>query len=382
MSYRTVCWVQVPVKPKTLMEEWVLGPLRFVISQHGNIIQEGQALPAQWPKTQQIILVFPAVDVLLVEGSWPQLRALNTHQLREALPNLTEDWLVSSPQSVHFSLGVWRGGAPEVTVAVIDLAWMSWLMAHLDSNQRAVLRAHPVTILQNEDSVLSWKWPDLDSTVIHPLVSIRTMRDQGYGYWNDDSSNLMKYYGHQPMAMTFPQLVQQMEQLDQGELLDLCQFEFAAPMGLSRLAHSKWRFSVILIVLTGIVYLGSLNILALNEYFEVQKWQGQMFAVAHHWMAQIEDTHDSAVLMEHFYEGRLANQNKGLEDRMVVLTTRLGEMLKGAPSDAVQQLNYHDECLLVKFKLGFDPKVLVEQGKPALEKQESDVWKYCPEGLE
>lgn len=382
MSYETVCWVQIPVKPKTLMEEWVLGPLCFVVSQHKKIIQEGKALPQQWPKTQKIVLVFPAVDVLLVEGNWPQLRSLNAHQLQEALPNLTEDWLLSSPQGVHYALGVWRGSAPEITIAIIDLAWMRWLMAHLEASQRAVLRAHPVSMLQSEDSVWSWEWPDLDSVTNHSLVSVRTTRDQGFGYWNDGSSNLMKTYGHQPSPMTFVQMVQQIEQLDQSVFLDLCQFEFSAPMGLSRLAHSNWRFSLVLMGLTGMIYLISLNMLALSEYFEVHKWQRQMLDVAHHWMPQMDDTNDPAVLMEHFYEGRLASQNKGLEDRMVVLATRLGQMLKGAPSDVVQQLSYHHDCLWVKFKLGFDPKGLVEQGKPVLEKQESDTWKYCPESME
>ena len=382
MTYGTVCWVQIPVRPKTLMEEWVLGPFRFVVSQHKNIIQEGQALPAQWPKTQKIIFVFPAVDVLLVEGNWPQLRSLTVHQLHEALPNLTEDWLLSSPQGVHFALGVWRGTAPEITVAMIDLAWVRWLMSHLDSSQRAVLQAHPVTVLQDEDSVLSWEWPDLDSTMTHFLVSVRTMRVQGFGYWNDVSSNAMKYYGHQPNAMTFTQMVRQLVPFDHSLFLDLCQFEFAAPMGLSRLAHSKWRFPIILMILTGIIYLISLNMLAFKEHLDVQKWQGQMADVAHHWMAKIDDTNDSAVLMEHFYEGRQANQNKGLEDRMVVLVTRLGLLLKGTPSDVIQQLSYHDDCLWVKFKLGFDPKGLVEQGKPVLEKQDANTWKYCSEGLE
>ncbi|MHB8353878.1 MAG: type II secretion system protein GspL, partial [Burkholderiales bacterium] len=134
--------------------------------------------------------------------------------------------------------------------------------------------------------------------------------------------------------------------------VNLCQFEFAPPLGglLERLR--SWRPALLLL---GLALL--LQLLALNAYWAKLAWQKHQ--INQSMQVLVRDTLPNALpdlapalALKRALENQRAGQGGALPGDFSVLASRLTALLANEPGDTLQQLDYRDDSLYLRFKPG------------------------------
>jgi len=344
--------VALPLKPQTSPDRWSLGSLPFVLTEGRGaprFVREGQAPLDELPPAAQTILVMAAPDVLLLEAPWPHLETLSRARVREALPNLLEESLIQSVEQCHFALGARDATRNVMTVAVVDLAWMRFVHEAFSGAGRTALKILPAQLLQPQGV--------LETLMVHPGLQVMSWRGGAQSGWGlcldpqEAGSGLPSLPpGTTPHAS--PGL-RAWALSGEGEgALNLCQFEFAAPLGglLERLR--PWRSALVLL---GLALL--LQLVALNAYWAKLAWQKHqlnqsMQALVRDTLPNAPQDLTPALALKRALENQRAGQGGALPGDFSVLASRLTALLASEPGDTLQQLDYRDDSFYLRFKPG------------------------------
>ena len=362
-----------------------MGSLPFVLTEgRGSLhfVREGQAPLGELPPAAQTILVMAAPDVLLLEAPWPHLETLSRARVREALPNLLEESLIQPVEQCHFALGARDATRNFMTVAVVDLAWMRFVHEAFAGTGRTALKMLPAQLLQPQGS--------LESQALQPGLVVMSWRggaQSGWGLFLDSPAPQEALSGLPPLpAGTTAHPSQGLRAWAlSGEAegaINLCQFEFAAPLGglLERLR--PWRPALVLL---GLALL--LQLTALNAYWAKLAWQKHR--IQQSMQDLVRDTLPDgpsdlapALAMKRALESQRASQGGALPGDFSVLASRLAALLANEPGDTLQQLDYRDDSFYLHFKPGVAVDALQKkagQGTP-LHDEGRGVWRLSGGG--
>ncbi len=322
-----------------------------------RLVREGLAPVSELPPAAQTVLVMAAPDVLLLEAPWPHLETLSRERVREALPNLLEESLIQSVEQCHFALGARDATRNVMTVAVVDLAWMRFVHEAFSGAGRSAPRIVPAQLLQSQAS--------LETLPMRPALNDAGLEERTVLSWRGAAQSgwgLSLNAQEGPPAL--PQLPPGTTAHPSGGLrawalsgeaegaVNLCQFEFAPPLGgvLERL--SPWRSALVLL---GLALL--LQLVALNAYWAKLAWQKHQ--ITQSMQALVRDTLPNApqdlspaLTLKRALENQRALQGGALPGDFSVLASRLSTVLAREPGDTLQQLDYRDDSLYLRFKPG------------------------------
>lgn len=331
-----------------------------------HVVREGQAPLQELPPAAQTVLVMAAPDVLLLEAAWPHLETLSRARVREALPNLLEESLIQSVEQCHFALGARDAGRNVVTVGVVDLAWMRFIHEAFTQAGRTALKVVPAQLLQPQGTLQAvparLALGEANAGTLR-VISWRGGLQSGWGLClaeQEDGANLP----HLPEGTALqPSPGLRAWALAGGvELpLDLCQFDFAPPLGGLLEYLRPWRPALTLLGLALLVQL-----FALNGYWAKLAWQKHELDQA--MQTLVRDTLPNAprdiapaVVLKRALENQRASQGGALPGDFSVLAARLTALLANEPGDVLQQVDYRDESLFVRFKPGFSVEALLKK---------------------
>lgn len=363
------CWVALPLKPSADPDRWSLGSLPFVLTAgtlSPRLLREGIAPLAELPAAERLVLVMPAADVLLLAAAWPHLDALPASRLREALANLLEEFLVQPVDQCHFALAPRTAASQERTVAVVDRAWMRFVH---DAFSRTGLLHHeilPAQLLQPEGTLLSLEVPVGQVDVPELRQTVLSWRGSGSLGWG------LRWDPHQAWSgqLGLPQGVAPQPGGGlrawalggfRAEAFNLRQFEFAAPLAGLWERLRPWRSALILLAAALMV-----QVLALNVYWAKLAWQERGLQQAMRTL--VRDTLPDApadiapaVVLKRALENQRVAQGGTSPGEFPVLAARLAALLAHEPADTLQQVDYRDDSLLVRFKPGYGADALAKQ---------------------
>jgi general secretion pathway protein L len=122
-------------------DDWQLGALPFVLfADTGQEMRTGYATLSLMPTARRHVLLLAARDVVLLRARVPALKGA---RLRLVLPNLIEEQLISDPTRSHVAVGADGSPDGERTIAVVDRAWLRFVLTRFQSAERAGLRVVP-----------------------------------------------------------------------------------------------------------------------------------------------------------------------------------------------------------------------------------------------
>ena len=139
--------VLMPARDATVSPQaWQLPPLRYLLAdRRGRTVRTGIAPLGLLPKAAATILLLAGRDVLLVDAVVPPLVG---PRLRQALPNIIEDQLLSDGPPPHIALGPAaanaRKSASRRTLAAIDRGWLRFMHEAFTAAGHRNLRAVPI----------------------------------------------------------------------------------------------------------------------------------------------------------------------------------------------------------------------------------------------
>lgn len=355
------CWVALPLKPLAEPDRWSLGSLPFVLTSGAapaRLLREGTAPPAELPPSDRLALVLPAADVLLLPAQWPHLDTLPASRLREALANLLEESLVQPVDQCHFALGPLVQEGQARVVAVMDRAWMRFVHEAFSGAGRMSFEIFPAQLMQPEETLHSVeaRVGQVDEAGLRQMVlSWRGQGRSGWGLrwdasepWQDQMPMpagvaLQPGGGLRAWAMVGPM----------SGAYDLRQFEFAAPLAGLWERVRPWRPALVLLAVVLAVQL-----LAMNAYWARLAWQKRGIEQAAH--ALMRDTLPDvaadlppAVALKRALENLRLAQGGASPGEFPVLAARLAALLANEPGDALQQVDYREDSLLLRFKPGY-----------------------------
>ena len=342
-----------------------------------RLVREGQAPLGELPLAAHTVLVMASPDVLLLEAPWPHLETLSSERMREALPNLLEESLIQPVEQCHFALGARDAARNVMTVAVVDLAWMRFVHEAFSGAGRTALRVVPAQLLQPQGT--------LETQMLRPALNDAGLEERTVLSWRGAAQSgwglSLNALNAQEGLPALPQLPQGITAHPSGGLrawalsgeaggaVNLCQFEFAPPLGglLERLR--PWRPALVLL---GLALL--LQLLAVNAYWAKLAWQKRQITQA--MQALVRDTLPNApqdlppaLALKRALENQRAGQGGALPGDFSVLASRLAALLVNEPGDTLQQLEYRDDSFYLRFKPGAAVK------SPMLHDEGRGVWR-------
>ncbi len=420
ISEGLTCWVALPLRPADASQYAPLGLLPFVLTatqgESVHLVRQGQCPLTELPAASRTVGVLPACDVLLVAGQWPQLEKIPPQRLREALPNLLEEFVLQPPEQCHFALSAQRPDNTWRTVAVVDQAWMRFLHDTFTPLGLRQLHLVPAQWLQAPHSVLGTWQPELDTTsaLEPPQHRVLSWRDEpwsggglrlletpprlpflaplqfravaGFSATEEDSGAQATAHAPNtpPEAEEDAWLAQQqalslLALMPRHEsLLNLCQFDFAPPMGELGILLRPWRGAVLwaLIVLL-------LQGLALNLTWAKLAWQQHHLEQTMHTLVQGLLPQAPAGLaprlaLRHALESMRASEDGVLPGSFPALMSQLNTLLANEASVALAQVDYREEALWLRFKPGFAVTALegkAQQMGLVLQRRDSGQWR-------
>ncbi|MDE2259148.1 MAG: hypothetical protein KGK17_02340, partial [Betaproteobacteria bacterium] len=333
-----------------------------------RLVREGQAPLGELPHAAQTILVMAAPDVLLIEAGWPHLETLSRARMREALPNLLEESLIQSVEHCHFALGARDAARNVVTVAVVDLAWMRFIHESFVGAGLNALKIIPAQLQQPQGSLqaVSVRLGQGDAPEERlRVISWRGGLQSGWGLRLAEQDDGWQGLPQLP-AGTVLQVAPGLRSwalggMEAGATIDLCQFEFAAPLGglLERLR--PWHPTLRLL---GLALL--LQLLALNGYWAKLAWQKHgltqsMQVLARDTVPNAPQDLAPALALKRALENQRLGQGGALPGDFSVLASRLATLLANEPGEVLQQLDYRDESLFLRFKPGVAGDALIKK---------------------
>lgn len=376
-----------PRHPNQMPGDWALGAVPFVLyDRHGQRQRAGQAAPALLPKANRVVGVVAARDVVLLSAVVPPLKG---PRLRQALPNIIEELIVQDPARCHVALGAAAAGTASAaaprTLAVIDRAWMRFLLEALKPNEDAAVALVPllsclppaapgdavVTVLgaanEDEAGAASVELALQDETSRVGLSApVAVVASTASGFARGRPLVLREAQsGSMHIAVPAGLLVEatRTEQLDYEHLaqaalelpLDLCQFEFAADADAGTRTLRRWRAPLGWAAATILVALVGLNLDWLMLAHERDRLDARASALLMEAFPRTTTIVDAPLQMSRQLEALRAAAGAPTPSDFVVLCDRLARSLGPLPPTAIATLDYADRVLSLTFTPGTTP---------------------------
>ncbi|MGN6648761.1 type II secretion system protein GspL [Trinickia sp.] len=132
-----------PRDPAVPSQEWQLPEMPFLLlDKSGRKERAGRAALAFLPRARTTVLVVAARDLLMLAAKLPPLKG---PRLKQALPNIVEDYLIQDAQTCHIALDPQPLADGKRMMAVIDRGWFRFIVEAFNAAGHRALRAVPVT---------------------------------------------------------------------------------------------------------------------------------------------------------------------------------------------------------------------------------------------
>ena len=132
-----------PRDPAVTSQEWQLPEMPFVLlDKSGRKERAGRAALTFLPRASTTVLVVAARDILMLAAPLPPLKG---PRLKQALPNVVEDYLIQDAQTCHIALDPQPLADGKRMMAVIDRGWFRFIVEAFNAAGHRSLRAIPVT---------------------------------------------------------------------------------------------------------------------------------------------------------------------------------------------------------------------------------------------
>ena len=335
------------------------------------------------PAATRLLLVMPASDVLLITADWPHLNNIPQNRLQEALTNLLDTVLLQPADQCHFAVGSRSKERTITTVAVTDRTWMRFLQDALTAAGMTAFDVLPAQLLQREESLQSYEVRLGQAGEEVPKQRVVSWRGEGQVGWG---LRLEGDASWEPLAPLPQGMVPEPGGLQTWALegqeiqaISLRQFEFAVPFSGLQERLLPWRRAIFL---AGLAV--ALQVVAMNGYWAKLAWQKRTLLQA--MQALVHDTLPNAppgvppgVALKRALESQRLAQGSALPPgAFPALVSRLNGLLANEPGDVLQQLDYHDDALWLRFKTGYVVEALTKKATGqglALHDQGRGVWR-------
>ncbi|MGN6316434.1 type II secretion system protein GspL, partial [Trinickia sp.] len=132
-----------PRDPAVPSQEWQLPEMPFVLlDKSARKERVGRAALAFLPRASTTVLIVAARDMLMLAATLPPLKG---PRLRQALPNIVEDYLIQDAQTCHIALDPQPLADGKRMLAVVDRGWFRFIVEAFNGAGHRSLRAVPVT---------------------------------------------------------------------------------------------------------------------------------------------------------------------------------------------------------------------------------------------
>ena len=132
-----------PRDPAVPSQEWQLPEMPFMLlDKSGRKERAGRAALAFLPRASTTVLIVAARDMLMLAATLPPVKG---PRLKQALPNVVEDYLIQDAQTCHIALDPQPRLDGKRTLTVIDRGWFRFIVEAFNAAGHRSLRAVPVT---------------------------------------------------------------------------------------------------------------------------------------------------------------------------------------------------------------------------------------------
>ncbi len=132
-----------PRDPAVPSQEWQLPEMPFLLlDKSGRKERAGRAALAFLPRASTTVLIVAARDMLMLGATLPPLKG---PRLKQALPNVVEDYLIQDAQTCHIALDPQPLAGGKRMLAIIDRGWFRFIVEAFNAAGHRNLRAVPVT---------------------------------------------------------------------------------------------------------------------------------------------------------------------------------------------------------------------------------------------
>jgi len=132
-----------PRDPAVPSQEWQLPEMPFLLlDKSGRKERAGRAALAFLPRASTTVLIVAARDMLMLGVTLPPLKG---PRLKQALPNVVEDYLIQDAQTCHIALDPQPLRDGKRMLAIIDRGWFRFIVEAFNAAGHRNLRAIPVT---------------------------------------------------------------------------------------------------------------------------------------------------------------------------------------------------------------------------------------------
>jgi general secretion pathway protein L len=337
------------------------------------------------PKAAAVELVFDAADVLTTEVGAPRL---SEPRLRQALPNLLEDRLLSDPADCHFAFSVTSAaGAPggaaaaepgqRIAVAAIDRGTLTRALdAFVQAGYRpraaySELYAVPapaggvLSVRADRGRGVARTAPhegvgfDIDGEAPAALLlAIRQLgvrRIQAYGR---DAAKLAQLAARLGVAVddvqhdANPEAMQDAVNLLQGPFAPAGRFSFASGITGAALRSGAWKAPAAWAGVCAAVYIAGLNAYWLKLDAESSDLRAGMQSAFRNAFPNQRSVVDPIAQTAREMNALRARAGLPSPDDFSVLNAQAAKILAGAPLGVVAGIDYRDRVLIVRFKPG------------------------------
>jgi general secretion pathway protein L len=343
--------------------------------------ESGETPVALLPKASVVDVVFDTADVFIAAIEAPRL---SDPKLRQALPNLLEDRLLTSPADCHFAFARPTGGAttlaqpPRLAVAVLDRGVLTRALDALNAAGLRPQRAYGevYTLPAPHAGVLSVRVArgrgrarsgphdgfafDLD-TAEPPaalLLAVRQLgikRVQAYGREADRLAALA------PALGTEVEVVGHAVDFEAIEgAVNLLQGPFASGgllsrAGLPRLSAGALRAPLGWAAAAALVFIGGMNAYWFKLDSEARALRGGMETAFRSAFPEATAVVDPVLQTKRQLGGLRSRAGIPSAEDFSVLNTQAAQLLAGAPVGSISGMDYRDGSLRIKFKPGQAP---------------------------
>jgi len=347
----------------------------------GGTLQTGQTPIALLPKANDVELAFDTADVFMTTLQAPKLA---DSKLRQALPNLLEDRLLTDIQDCHFAFmpagaragTTTVGGAPRIPVAVIDRGLLTRaldIMAEAGYRVRSAfsamytvpapaagtlsVRVHGESNVVRTSAHEGFSF-EFDRTGV-PAALLLTIKQLGIKKilaYGSDANHLARLEA--PLGASVEIQRQPMDIAATTNAVNLLQGPFAtggllANLALPKVSRQALKLPAIYAALGAAVYLVGLNAYWMklsSENDSVRARMASAYRSAFTQGASLPDTSDFVLLAKRNIGALRARAGIASPDDFSVLNAQAAQLLTMAPVGSVSGLEYRDGILHVKFK--------------------------------
>ncbi|WP_186094000.1 type II secretion system protein GspL [Burkholderia gladioli] len=137
----TLIVVLPPREPAVPLAEWQWPELSFaLVDKSGHTQRAGHSSLATLPQAASTVLVVAARDLLLLAAAVP---AVKGPKLRQALPNIVEDYVIQDAQACHIAVDPVALPDGRRVLAVIDREWFRFAIEAFTTAGHRAIRAVP-----------------------------------------------------------------------------------------------------------------------------------------------------------------------------------------------------------------------------------------------